>query len=312
MIDAWHEDLRVTALQLETDVKREDLAKKAAMVNEAKNKFNEFFAALEETIKPNRLNVAKPDFALAIKGKSKYASMQSAIDDMMALAEMQSTALCKDVSAKLAWCKETSAGFGFLFSDMAAIISKPMDDFQLVVTSRIKDHKAAEAEKLEAEREVMRIEEERKATAKAQAEAEAILAAGRAKQAEEEAETRAKVEAESRAKAEHEAAELEKQNREYLSNLADTALKNGGFQSVSESAAIEERRKQAQLDAQARPFKLSGAKVVVAQAIAPRRPNRAELLDAVATTFGTTNEAALDWILQEFRGDIQHEERQAA
>jgi len=177
MIDAWHEDLRVTALQLETDVKREDLAKKAAMVNEAKNKFNEFFAALEETIKPNRLNVTKPDFALAIKGKSKYASMQAAIDDMMALAEMQSTALYKDVSAKLAWCMETSAGFGFLFSDMAAIISKPMDDFQLVVTSRIKDHKESEAKKLETEREKMRIEEEAKAKAKIEAEAAKELAA---------------------------------------------------------------------------------------------------------------------------------------
>lgn len=56
----------------------------------------------------------------------------------------------------------------------------------------------------------------------------------------------------------------------------------------------------------------AAAPVSIAQAIAPRRPNRVELLDAVATTFGTTNEAALDWILQEFRGDIQHEARKAA
>lgn len=176
MIDAWHEDLRITALQLEADVKREDLAKKSAMVNEAKNKFNEFFAELEETIKPTRLNVTKPDFALAIKGKSKFAKMQEAINDMMALAEMESTELCKDVSSKLAWCKETSTGFGFLFSDMATIISKPMDDFQLVVTSRIKDHKAAEAEKLEVERARIQAAEETKARAKVEAEVAAKLA----------------------------------------------------------------------------------------------------------------------------------------
>lgn len=202
MIDAWHEDLRVTALQLETDVKREDLAKKAAMVNEAKNKFNEFFAALEETVKPTRLNVTKPDFAIAIKGKSKYASMQGAIDDMMARAEMESTELCKDVSDKLAWCKDKFSEFGFLFKDMQAIIVKPMEDFQLTVTSRVKDYKEAEAAKVEALRIAMQAEADSKAKAKAEAEAEAILVSERAKM---EAEEREKVAAGVKAQMEEQA-----------------------------------------------------------------------------------------------------------
>ena len=57
-----------------------------------------------------------------------------------------------------------------------------IETFKIIVTSRIEKQKADEAAKLEAQRESIRLEEERKATAKAQAEAEAILAE-RAKQA---------------------------------------------------------------------------------------------------------------------------------
>ena len=285
-MDAWVKDLNGTALQLEKDVEREDKAKKEVMVLEGRQAYADHITALESEIKPIRITLAPPNFAEAIKGKRNYASMQEAIDTMLRDGKFAADQAAKDIRAKLVWCKENTVGYGALFPDLQALMVKPMEDFTLTITSRIEKQKADEAARLEAQRAAMQAEEETKA--------------------------RAKVEAEAKAKLDAEAEELEKQNREYLSNLADTALKNGGFPSVSESAAIEERRKQAQLDAQAQPFKLSGAKTVVAQAITPRRPNRAELLDAVATTFGTTNEAALDWILQEFRGDIQHEERKAA
>ena len=58
-----------------------------------------------------------------------------------------------------------------------------IETFKIIVTSRIEKQKADEAAKLEAQRESIRLEEERKATANAQAEAEAALAAERAKQA---------------------------------------------------------------------------------------------------------------------------------
>ena len=53
--------------------------------------------------------------------------------------------------------------------DIANIIGKPMDDFQLVITSRIADHKRAEEAKAEAERARIR-EEERVKAEKAAAE----------------------------------------------------------------------------------------------------------------------------------------------
>jgi len=201
-----------------------------------------------------------------------------------------------------------------------------IETFKIIVTSRIEKQKADEAAKLEAQRESIRLEEERKATAKAQAEAEAILAAERAKQAEEEAKATAKVEAESRAKAEHEAAELEKQNREYLSNLADTALKNGGFQSVSESAAIKERRKQAAEaanDQRGKPPVSESERATIhsqdqvadRQSTPPTkraRPARQELLLMLADGFDVSEQTALDWILDEFAGEIKFKNRKAA
>lgn len=289
MMDAWDKDLNSTALQLEKDVEREDLAKKRVMVGEAGIAFSAHVEALEAETRPIQLNVPRPNFAEAIKGKRNYTSMQDALDTALAQGKIEADAVAKDLRAKLAWCKENAAGMSFLFPDLEKIIIKQFDDFTLLISSRIKEHKESEtrkaaeiiakidaenAAKLEAERSRIQAEEE----AKAKAAQDALLAA-----------ERVKMEAEVRAKAEEEAR-----------------------QAQSEAAAIEERRKQAQIADQIKPVRLSGLKTAVAQSITPRRPNRAELLDAIATTFGTTNEAALDWILQEFRGDIQHEERKAA
>ncbi len=303
MMDAWSKDLNETALKLEKDVEREDLAKKRVMVGEAGIAFSAHIEALEAETRPIQLNVPRPDFAIAIKNKRTYTSMQGALDDALAQGRIDADAIAKDVRAKLAWCKEHAAGMSFLFPDLQQIIIKPLDDFTLTITSRIKEHKEAEARKeaeirakaeadaaakLESDRAAMQAEEE----AKAKAAQDALLAAERAKM---EAEVKAAHDAEIK----EEIATLQKYEK--VENLGEEPI-----------STIEERRKQAQLDAQAQPFKLSGAKTIVAQAIALHRPNRAELLDAIATTFGTTNEAALDWILQEFRGDIQHEARKAA
>jgi putative phage-type endonuclease len=198
MMDAWHEDLRVTALQLEKDVEREDMAKKSAMVMEGKTAYAEHLTALEAEIAPIRLSLPQPDFAAAIKSKRNYASMQDAIATALASAKISAETSAKDIRDKLAWCKETSAGYGFLFSDLQQIIVKPLDDFKLLVTSRIANHKLAEAEKLEGERQRMEAE----AKAKAEREAAEKLAAEEARIR---AEERAKAEAETKARAEAEA-----------------------------------------------------------------------------------------------------------
>lgn len=172
-MDAWAADLNATALQLEKDVKREDLAKKEVMVLTAKGKYTDHVAALEAETKPIRLALVAPNFADAINGKSKYASMQDAVDTMMAGAVIDADKSAKDVREKLAWCKDHASGYSALFPDLQQIIVKPMEDFALTITSRIDKAKADEAKKLEAIKEAARVEAEANAAAKVKAEQEA-------------------------------------------------------------------------------------------------------------------------------------------
>lgn len=178
-MDAWAKDLNATALQMEKDVEREDKAKKENMVLSARGAYIEHVAALEAETAPIRLNLAAPDFAEAIKGKRNYASMQEAINTMLAGAKIKADAAAKDVRGKLALYNEQAAVHGALFPDLHQIITKPTDDFALLVSSRIAQAKAAEEKRLEQERERIRAEEQ----AKAQREADAKLAAESAESA---------------------------------------------------------------------------------------------------------------------------------
>lgn len=178
-MDAWAADLNATALQLEKDVKREDLIKKDAMVLSGKDKYTEHVAALEAEIKPIRLIVQAPAFAEAIKGKSKYASMQDAVDTMLAGAKIKADAEANDVRTKMRWLKDNAAGRSALFPDLQQIIFKPMDDFHLIITSRIEKATADENARLEAERQKIRAEEQAKAQLEAQQQESARLVAER-------------------------------------------------------------------------------------------------------------------------------------
>lgn len=130
--------------------------------------------------------------------------MQDALDTALAQGKIEADAIAKDLRAKLAWCKENAAGMSFLFPDLEKVIIKQFDDFTLLISSRIKEHKESEtrkaaeliakidaenAAKLEAERTRIQSEEE----AKAKAAQDALLAAERVKM---EAEVRAKAEVE--------------------------------------------------------------------------------------------------------------------
>lgn len=196
-MDAWAKDLNSTALQLEKDVEREDKAKKEVMVLGGKDAYAIHIAALEAEIAPIRLNLAQPNFAESIKGKRNFASMQDAIDTMLAGAKMDADAVAKDIRNKLAWCKDNAAGHSALFSDLQQIITKPMDDFVLTISSRIDKAKADEQARLDAERDRIRAEEEAKAKAEAEAKLRAEIAA---KEAQERAD-KAKADAEAQAEA---------------------------------------------------------------------------------------------------------------
>lgn len=194
IIDACHEDLRVTSLQIEKDVTRHTEAKKIALINEGQIAFTTFIAELEAGITPIRLNCTMPDFATAIKNKRLFSAMHDAVQTCLANAKVEYTKIAGSILHNLAFLGLHN-DYRFLFNDLQNIIYKDNDDFQLLVISRVAEHKKREEEKLEAERQRIIAEE------RARAEREARIAAE--KSAEEE---RARIESADFIKAQNEQA----------------------------------------------------------------------------------------------------------
>lgn len=170
IIDEYKERFRVAGLKLEKLVKEEKESRRLVILSNGKEEYSAHVSALEAEIKPMRLSVAAPNFAESMKGKKSIKGWQDGVNDALAAGKIAADAEAKEIRAKLAWCKENAEGYGFLFNDLQQIIVKPMDDFKLLVQTRIADHKKAEEANLEAERMRIRQEEEAKAQAKAQAE----------------------------------------------------------------------------------------------------------------------------------------------
>ena len=196
-VKLYADTARTTRLMLEKMVKARKESIRIEIVQESKTAFGEHIKTLESEIKPIILDKCyMPDFAAAIKGKKTITSLREAAGTALRNGKMEADALAADIRAKLVWCKESSAGYDFLFSDLQTVItSNGMEAFQAIVQRRIDDHKAEEAAKLEAQR----IAIQAAADAKAKAEADAVLAKERA-------EMEAKVRAEELAKAEERAA----------------------------------------------------------------------------------------------------------
>lgn len=244
-VKLYADTARTTRLMLEKMVKarkesiRDDLVRKAGL------EFSAHIESLEAETKPIQLNINRPDFAGAIKGKRTIASLKDAVDTALAGGKIAADVIAKDVRAKLTWYNETTGinngSYGFLFHDLQQIISKPIDDFKLVVMTRIESHQKAEAEKLEAQHEEIRKQEEVKAIAKVQAEEQARIAAG----------VKAQLEAQAKAKAE----EI-KRDGEFMPTVKTIA--EDRIAAELEATAIEEKRKRIQLEESA---KMKGEKI---------------------------------------------------
>lgn len=168
-VDHIKAQFRSKRLELEKLVKTRKEQIKETILNDGRRAYADHVATLETEIAPIRLQLVTPDFAGAMKAKRTLASLHDAVGTTLANAKIAANTQAANYRAKQAWCREHAATYGFLFMDMANIIGKPMEDFQLVITSRIADHKRAEEAKAEAERARIR-EEERVKAEKAAAE----------------------------------------------------------------------------------------------------------------------------------------------
>lgn len=173
--------LTQAAITAENVYKAENNNRKNQLRAKGQASFDQHINALQASIKGVTVAFTAPDLAAATKNMRTLASFGNAVKTCVGNAIVAADVLAADVSAKLDWYNKATdidtGHFGFLFKDLQQLIGKPLEDFQLVVTSRIEKHKADEAAKLEAER--VRMEAEAKA--KAELKAAVTLAAEEAR-----------------------------------------------------------------------------------------------------------------------------------
>jgi putative phage-type endonuclease len=275
-VDLIKDQLRTKRLMLTKLVEKRKLEIKETILAEAKSAYADHVFALEAEIKPLRLAQTTPDFAGAMKNKRTLASLHDAVDTLLASAKIATNTMAADYRAKQTWCREHAATYGFLFMDMANIIGKPMDDFQLVINSRIADHKRAEEAKAETERARIR-EEERVKAEKAAAETIRL----------------AQVESDRLAAA---AAQVERERAaaDTQRQLAEQASQHTAERAVEPVAQVATPKPTA-------PIATRRAPVAAATVPAPSRPAPApDLLDAAADDLYPSDSDILDVMFEQF------------
>lgn len=145
-VDHIREQLRGKRLALSKLVETRKTQIKEAAVAERRQKYGAHVEALNNALGHVSIVAPAPDFAGAIKGLKTIASLHNALDTALANGKIAADAAAKDLRAKLDWY-EPHDEYAFLFRDLQTIIQKPAEDFELAVTTRIAEHKKAEAEK---------------------------------------------------------------------------------------------------------------------------------------------------------------------
>jgi hypothetical protein len=164
-----------TRLILEKRAARRDGEVKMEIVQEGKTALAAHLNGLNKRLATVQMPAIVADFAAAIKGKKLYGSMRDAVAALLAQKKIEANEIADLIQINIGSLDE-AGDYAFLFHDRAAIVMKAPDDLALLIKSRIADHKAAEAKKLEAIKEAARIEAEANAAAKVKAEQEAAEA----------------------------------------------------------------------------------------------------------------------------------------
>lgn len=175
-IDDVKAELRAKRLEIDKLVKAREQAIKIEIKFGGESDWNKHKSELQASIKGVQLIVSEPDLAGAMKNKRTIDSLRNAVNTEVANAKIAASQVARDIKEKLAFMQDNASEYRFLFNDLQTIIYKPMDDLQLVVTTRIEQHKKSEAERLEQERQRIAAEEKAKLEAAEKAKQEALAA----------------------------------------------------------------------------------------------------------------------------------------
>ena len=157
------------ASTVEKQVKSQKDGIKAAEANRGEKAFAEHMAGLNVRLGKPYMPKVPTDFQGAIKNKRTVESLRSAVNDELARAKIAANEIADRIQMNLTSLRELATAHAFLFADAPQLVMKANDDLLVLIKSRIGDHEAKEAARLEAERERIRQEEQAKAQREAQA-----------------------------------------------------------------------------------------------------------------------------------------------
>lgn len=104
----------------------------------------------------------KPDWPMAMKNKRTIESVENAVSDELAKHSAAIETLVEACSPNIAFLISRASEYEFLFNDAPSLVNQSEEAFKAVVESRISAHEKDQADKIEAQREEIRKEEEAK------------------------------------------------------------------------------------------------------------------------------------------------------
>jgi predicted phage-related endonuclease len=190
-LDDISAEARTVRLDLDKLVKRRKDEVREQAVTAARKALDAHIATLQAELAPMRLQPVAADFAGAIKGLRSIASMQDALDTALAGAKIAADAQARGIRANVAHFNKTAVGMEFLFHDLAQLVHKAPDDFELVLAGRIrkqmdlaeaqeKQRQADEAARIAAAEQRAREQAEREAQARHIQDQQAVAVAAQA------------------------------------------------------------------------------------------------------------------------------------
>lgn len=158
-IDTIAAEAKRTRLELDKLVKARKEQIREEIVTEGRGALAAHLASLNTRLGKPYMPTIPADFAGAIKGKRTVESLRDAVNTTLAHAKIQANEIADRIQVNLNTLRDLASEHAFLFADTSVIVLKAPDDLTMLVKSRVADHKQAEANRLEAERERIRAEE---------------------------------------------------------------------------------------------------------------------------------------------------------
>jgi len=162
-IDQISEQTRTKRLELEKLVKARKVAIRDEIVTKAQAALRSHIDQINASLGGRvLLPQVSSDFAGAIKGKKSIASLRDAAESELARAKIDASQKADAIRLNLASLAELAVDHNFLFNDIQQLVMKANDDLVTLIKVRIDEHKKAEEDRLEKQRQQIREEEAKK------------------------------------------------------------------------------------------------------------------------------------------------------